>query len=226
MEIEPLKHALYNINSMMNKILSLTESGQYLGYLTASGRSNFRFSIFPEYKANRKDARRPFYYEQIREFLQKKWNGVVIEGQEADDECSIQQYELNKFGFDPDVTNSVVCSFDKDFNNIPGWHYNYVNNAIYYIDEIQALRNFYLQILTGDNSDGIPRIAKGWKKKKAEQLIKEANTESEMIQIVIEEIMTVHEANEDKSKKDMTMRARLVHLRRYPNEMWEIPNVE
>lgn len=227
---EPVHHGYYNINSMVNRVLERTQCDNYEGYLT--GKDNFRFNIFPDYKSNRKGVARPVHYQELRDYMERKWQGTVIHGQEADDECSIRQMELNNLGFDPDIKNSIVCSIDKDFNNIPGWHYNYVTDEIYYVTETEALQNFFLQILTGDTSDGIPRIKKGWKKKKAETNIKAAKEESEMQEIVFDE---VHEAlhtsieltEEIKSAilREITWRGQLVWMRRERNELW-LPNVQ
>ena len=105
--VEPLRHACYNINSMMKKILNATGTDQYLGYLTSNDKSNFRFDLFPEYESNRKDSRKPIYYNELREFMVRRWNAKIISGQEADDECSIQQYKLNPLGFDPEMYKKI-----------------------------------------------------------------------------------------------------------------------
>jgi hypothetical protein len=245
--VEPLKHALYNVNSMMKKILKVTGANTYTGHITAGGRGNFRFDIFPQYKANRKDVRKPVYFDEIREFMVRKWKAKVAEGQEADDACSIEHCNLNRFGWDPDIKNSVVCSIDKDFNNIPGWHFNYVKDEVYYVNEIEAIRNFYTQILVGDASDGIPRIKKGWKGKQVKEAIQKACTEEEICKIVLDEINRLHELDKKKieemvlcstgckiegwetyreilSERDLRCRGQLVWLRRESDEMWDIPN--
>ncbi len=216
--VEPLHHAYYNINSMMRRIIKLSKTEQYKGWLTSSDKSNFRFDIFPAYKSNRKDARKPIYYAELRDYLTTKWNAQTTSGQEADDQCSIDHCELNKFGFDGTTYNSVICSFDKDFNNIPGWHFNYVKDELYYITEIEALQNFYLQILTGDNSDGIPRIKKGWLQKKAETQIRLAKDEKTLYNIVYNEMKAL-----GYTKVDLELRARLVWLRRKKDELWVAP---
>jgi 5'-3' exonuclease len=223
LEVEPLKHALYNVNSMIRFCLKESGTNNYKGFLTSSDKSNFRFSIYPAYKENRKDSRKPYWYKEIREFLVKRWNAEIVSGEEADDACSICQYNYNNLGFDPEVKNSIVWSFDKDFNNIPGWHGNYIKKEIYYISEIEALRNFYLQILTGDTSDGIPRIKKGWKKKETEIRLKQANSEDECRRIVIDVLRdTFQEAEEVEINQMLIDRGRLVWLRREPNQMWSM----
>jgi 5'-3' exonuclease len=36
-----------------------------------------------------------------------------------------------------------------------GWHYNFIRNDKYLIDEYEAMQNFYKQLLTGDRVDNI-----------------------------------------------------------------------
>lgn len=227
LRVEPAKHAFYNINSMMRKILNKTGAEKYEAYLTSNDRTNFRFELFPDYKANRKDSIKPVHYNSIREFMIKRWGAQVISGQEADDACSISHCAVHKVtGFQEFNTTSIVASFDKDFNNIPGWHYNFIKDIIYFVSEIEALRNFYLQILTGDTSDGIPRIKKGWRQTKAAELIQEAKKEDEIVEIVRNEIYTIYNKDnisiEDVDKL-INDRGKLVWLRREVDELWHLP---
>lgn len=226
--VEPLKNGIYNVNSMMKKILRMTECDDYFGYLTSNDKSNFRFELFPEYKANRKNSKKPVYYNEIRDYLMNTWKASLIFGEEADDACSIKHCELTPI-WDKEDTTSIVCSFDKDFNNIPGWHYNFTKEDIYYVSPIDALRNFYLQLLTGDTSDGIPRIKSRWNKKKTEEKLKEAENEAEMIYIVSREINRVINESDychlDQTKDLIEQRGRLVWLRRKQGELWSIPRI-
>jgi len=219
---EPVHHAYYNINSMMDKIFELTQADTYEGFLTAPGKGNFRFNIYPDYKSNRKDSRRPIYFSEIRDYIISKYEAKIIEGEEADDSCIIEHCSKNSLGWDPNIRNSIVCSIDKDFNNAPGWHLNYIKDEIYYVTEEEALRNFYLQILTGDAADGIPRIKKGWREKQVKADLEKATSEKEMYTIVINEMSKV--LDKDLTHRELldllTMRGRLVWLRRKPGEMW------
>jgi hypothetical protein len=248
-ECEPLKHAFYNVSSQIRKILNKTGARIHRGFLTSTDQSNFRFKIYKYYKENRvkciekcihpydclhtKISTKPIHYNDVREFLIRRWNAEVIRDQEADDACSIAQYQSNEFGFDQDIHNSIICSIDKDFNNVPGWHYNTGKDEIYYVTPLEALKNFYLQILTGDNSDGIPRIKKGWRQKKTEELMNTATNEQQLLDIVKEEVYNLKEEEFKNSsalmesslvEDEILWRGQLVHLRRYDNEMWSIPN--
>jgi len=225
LEVEPMSHAIYNMNHMIDYCLQVSDTKAYRGFLT--GKGNFRHAIFKEYKANRKDARRPYWYDELRSYLMLDDRVTTVDGQEADDACSIAHCRENNYEFHPDIRNSIVWSVDKDFNNIPGWHGNYVTKEIYYVDEIEALRNFYLQILTGDIADGIPRIKKGWRQKETEKELKEAATENEFRRIVHSVIKSTLEPEEDSStsieekvREILTDRGQLVWLRRKEGELW------
>ena len=50
---------------------------------------------------------------------------------------------------------SIIVSIDKDFDQVPGWHYNFVKGEKYYVDDDQGFYNFCAQLLTGDRADNI-----------------------------------------------------------------------
>lgn len=54
------------------------------------------------------------------------------------------------------MTEVICVSLDKDLYNIPGRHYNWVSETFTTVSPIQASRNFYKQIISGDGSDNIP----------------------------------------------------------------------
>lgn len=254
---EPVHHAYFNINSMVKKCLGLSECekiNSIYGYLTIGGKDNFRFDIYKYYKENRVKCkencgnphpydckeqlghesigRRPIYYNELRTFMQKRWNAEMIYGQEADDACGIKHYELNKGVFLPEEHKCIIWSIDKDLNNIPGWHGNLVTGNIFFVTPLEALQNFYLQILIGDTSDGIPRIKKGWRVGKTEEEIKNAKTEEDMLEIVrkvVYNLIYETEYSENREKElervdeEILWRGRLVWMRTKENEMWELP---
>jgi 5'-3' exonuclease len=84
--------------------------------------SNFRYDIYPEYKANRKDMQRPKWLQVVREHLVTDWKATVTDGIEADDAMGIAQCTEHD-------GDSMICSIDKDMLMIPGHHYNFVNRS-------------------------------------------------------------------------------------------------
>ena len=137
--------ALIRANRTLQDIVSVTDASDVKLFL--SGTANFRYGLYPEYKANRKDMVRPRHLELVREFLVTKWTCSVTDGIEADDALGIAHQA---------APGSVLVSIDKDLLQLPGHHYDFVKLIWREIDELQGLRNFYTQLIEGDASDNIP----------------------------------------------------------------------
>lgn len=232
LRVQPFIYAQYFINSMIKKCIKRCDARLYRCFLTPlHDKTNFRFKIYPEYKANRIGKRKPFYVDRAHQHILHRWKAELSNKQEADDSMSIFHCALHELGFNENNYNSVLCSIDKDFDNIPGWHFNPVKDSFYFVSEIQALRNFYLQILTGDTSDNVPRVKKGWRQKKAEENIQKALTEKELHAIVLKEVIEIEDKTdfpwvdrETFANQFIKRNGQLVWLRRKENEMWE-PNI-
>lgn len=172
-ENEPVEIALIRTYDMMQNILDETGSDSYKCFL--SGDNNFRYTINPDYKQNRKDKVDPIHRQACKDFLVSDWNAVVVDGYEADDALAMEQ-DLEEY-------STIICSIDKDLLQIPGNHYNFVKKEFCKISEVEGLRNFYKQMLIGDSSDNIFGI-KGIGKVKAANLIDPLETELEMYELV------------------------------------------
>jgi hypothetical protein len=101
---------------------------------------------------------------------------------EADDLLAIRQRN-----------NTILCSIDKDLDQVEGWHYRWeqtrkgevVGEAkLYKIDADQGLRNFYAQLIIGDTTDNIRGVAGSGKK--AARVLDSCETEEEMFNAVRE----------------------------------------
>jgi hypothetical protein len=116
-----------------------------------SGPGNYRNAIatvFP-YKGNRDPEHKPHWYQSIRNYLTGDWGASVVHGREADDECSIIARQLG-------YRDCVIATIDKDLDQIPGEHYNYLKQVFYAQSEYDASVFFWQQILSGDATDGVP----------------------------------------------------------------------
>jgi len=98
---------------------------------------------------------------------------------------------------------------------IRGWHYNFVKQNLYYVTEQEAIKNFYIQILTGDRVDNIPGL-KGIGPVKAKKILKDCQTEQDLFDAVLEKY--------DNDIETLTERARLLWIRRKENQLWTSPN--
>ena len=202
------KFALSRMGNFVDRLIRLEGIETYEGYLT--GKNNYRSEIATEqaYKGNRKDARKPVHYDSLREYLVSKWGFTVIDGQEADDAMGIKAYDLPE-------DSSCIMTIDKDLDMIRGWHYNFVKEDLYYVTEKEAIKNFYIQILTGDRVDNIPGI-KGIGPVKAKKILENCTTEKSLFKAVSEKY--------DHDIDKLTERGRLLWIRRKEKQLWKPPN--
>lgn len=166
--------ASYRCDEMLDGILADTEATKYQVWLSDSAENNFRYQIYPQYKANRKEKVRPEWLEKLKEHVIVNWNARFAYGMEADDALGIHQ-----------DSSSMICSIDKDLQQIPGDHYNFVTKEFVSVTEMDGLRWFYKQILIGDTSDNIPGCP-GIGPVKAEKIIGGCNSEKECLEAVVD----------------------------------------
>ena len=115
--------------------------------VTFSDKENFRKKILEDYKANRKDQRKPLTLKFCREYITKKWKTYVKPTLEADDVLGILGTSNSIKG------TKIIVTTDKDLDQITGLHYNPVKKEFYKISKKEADYNFYFQILKGDSTD-------------------------------------------------------------------------
>lgn len=172
-EIDPLNYCLASVKSMILNTVDKSGASDYAVYISPSDHSNFRYAVATQkpYKGNR-TGDRPVYYDDIRTYLLKHQDAVEAVGCEADDYMGMNQTD-----------DTIICSIDKDMLMIPGKHYNFNKQTVTVVEELEALKTFYKQILTGDSADNIPGL-NGIGPVKAGQIINELRTEEEMLEAV------------------------------------------
>lgn len=156
-EGHPLKWPLVasRISAQIDNILKGAGAQEYSLYLTGDGNFRDKMATIRPYKGNR-PTDKPYHYGRVRDFLIKFRNGILVNNMEADDAVSIEQYTSEWKQLEPG--NTIICSIDKDLDNTPGWHYNWIKDGRYWVSEEEALRNFYKQLLVGDTVDNIPGL--------------------------------------------------------------------
>jgi 5'-3' exonuclease len=130
----------------------------------------------------------------------------MSEGEEADDLIAI---EATNLGPDP-----IIASIDKDMLTIPCWHYNFLKDEWVYQNDWDAKLFFYTQILTGDAVDnviGLYRVGPV----KAGKILSHCETEIDLYKACLD----AYDGDADRVLEN----ARLLHLRRYENELWDPP---
>ena len=204
--------AVWQADQMVTRILSETQADGWEIYL--SGENNFRYQIFPDYKANRRDQPKPRHLERIREELVTLWGATICDGYEADDALGIYQSNSGH-----DVV--YICSIDKDLLQIPGQHYNFVKREFKEVDAFGGAVQFYTQLLCGDPTDNI-RGCPGVGKVKAERALKGCLTERQLYERCIGCYKVVYK---DDWEKELTLCANLLYILRSENDVWSPPKL-
>lgn len=123
----------------------------------------FRHNLWPAYKSNRKDKRKPLGLRELREWVSEKYDAVCYENIEADDAIGIWVTE--------DPENRIAVSGDKDFGTLPCTWYNHLNEELKTTNEKDANHFHLVQSLTGDTTDGFSGL-KGIGPATAEKILK------------------------------------------------------
>lgn len=237
---EDLEYVLATVKAMLRETrnavaehFDLSQDDVILRVLL-TGPGNFRNEIatVKPYKGNRKDAHKPYWYQQIRNYLTDWWDAQVVEGREADDECAILQYKINHEG--------VIATIDKDLDQVPGWHYDYVRKTFYKTEEDEGHLLFYKQVLSGDSTDNIPGCYKIGSTR-ASRIVDEMYLEHGMDHKKIwEKILEVYAASLDQYGEDCPYydkaheegiervaieMARLVKMQEYEGQLWNPPGM-
>jgi len=222
--------AKWRLNDMISRMLDSVEADDFTCYLTSTDKSNFRFTLFPEYKAHRKQPK-PKHYDFLRQVLVEEYNAEVVTGIEADDALGIAQWKppskLLVFPEDRkqaekilESQQTIICTIDKDLDMIPGWHYNFVKERKYNISDLEAYRSFYWQVLVGDkasdNIEGCPGIGKV----KATRYLEGCTCEKEMYDLV------VRKYHENSTADALWLAGQLLWIRRKPDQGWTRTNGE
>lgn len=116
-----------------------------------TGKNNFRKEIYPSYKAHRKSCRKPCGYKPIKELLGAKYSCREEPALEGDDILGLLATEGTYY-------RPIIISSDKDLRGIPGELWNPEKDSFEKICTSEADRNWLMQVLTGDKTDGYPGL--------------------------------------------------------------------
>lgn len=177
-EANDVEYAYRDVDTAITNQLQTTGCSHYELWL--SGKLNFRYRIYNEYKSNRIEKARPIHEKAVKQYMVDAWQANYSEDCEADDMLGVRQMEL---------TDSTISHLDKDINMIPGRHYNWAltrngvvvrEERVYDVTDEEALRFFYTQLITGDATDNIKGVP-GFGPKKAANLLDPLCSEKEFL---------------------------------------------
>ena len=203
------------MNKLLDQCITRLNGTSYQMFLT--GQNNFRFNVYPEYKATRIKVEKPKHLHACRQYLIDTHNAILSDGCEADDLMGVYQCRNSE--------PTTIVSLDKDMLMIPGWHYSWYieggpkdkrwtrEEKLQEVDELSGYKKFYTQMLTGDASDNIKGVS-GCGPKGAAKLLDGATSEQEMFNIVRDAY-----GNDDA----MLMNGQCLWIWRKPNDIWKMP---
>lgn len=155
-EEEQIEEAKFRITNKLQEIQNNVEEHFNIVHtlMFIAGKNNFRYTIYPEYKANRKGAVKSPIFFIIKDYL-IELGAVQSHGAEADDYIIEAAKEC--------LNNCVISSIDKDVlyhsPNIPFYDYRSFDTtlgAFKFISESESRLLRASQVLIGDSTDGIP----------------------------------------------------------------------
>jgi DNA polymerase-1 len=161
-EFIDLDRAKQDFDSFVKQMLQRTKTeGELIAF---SSPINFRYSILPTYKHNRKDLAKPKMFSDLKQYALENYHTKIKEPLEADDVIGILATKYPQ--------KYVIASIDKDLKQIPGLHYDWQKDQMFEVTEEEADRWFFTQVLIGDIGDGYTGCP-GIGKKKADKIFNE-----------------------------------------------------
>jgi DNA polymerase-1 len=153
--------AFANMKADIDHALVALKAEKIVICLSDDGRSFRKTKVYPEYKSNRKDVRKPMCLAQLKQMMVDNYETRRKDWLEADDVMGIIM--TNPLVY-PDY-DKIIVSRDKDMLSVPGvvWQEKYDEKGkpiIHYVTEAQADERHLTQTLTGDTADGYPGCPK------------------------------------------------------------------
>ena len=136
----------------------------------------FRHTIFPDYKANRKNKRKPLAFHAVIEQINQKYKSESYTGLEGDDVMALLATSKK-------YPNPVIVSPDKDMRSVPCTLL--ANDDMELITKKKADRHWMIQALTGDATDNYKGLEKVGPVT-AEKILGDAKTLPDMWNKVVE----------------------------------------
>jgi 5'-3' exonuclease len=142
-----------HIKEFISTILVNTRADYVALAYQGKGHTNFRKSIYPDYKSTRPES--PEFIVCWKEYIlsvYEELGAVKLNIIETDDWNSIGYYKFK------DKYEVITVSSDKDLEQVPGEHYNPNRNESHYVTPLQAYYCLCIQQLMGDRTDSIEGI--------------------------------------------------------------------
>lgn len=181
-----------------------------------------QFATKIKYKANRDSSRKPSFIQEMKEFVFSNYPAIQVQSHEceADDYVSILAH---KYIASDSPGEYCIVGADKDLNQIPGKHYNFLKDTGYVLTQEQADRFFFEQLLSGDIADNIEGLG-GVGPKRAIKYLSVANNPEDWWQIVLDKYSAAYSVlSEDMIAEMLYERGNLLWIQRHEGQTWYPP---
>jgi DNA polymerase-1 len=171
--LDNFDHVCVQVDEYLGDLMQKLGGTKLILALSCPSEENFRLSVLPSYKENRKDIKRPIYLKSVREWLTRQYPKAIYQRPtlEGDDVMGILATSKVIPG------KKIVVSEDKDLKQIPGWLYNpRKDDKPHLVTKDEGDYYFFTQVLTGDPTDnykGCPGIGKV----RAEKILEQARSD-------------------------------------------------
>lgn len=211
-EEDQLEEAKYRTRTKLQEIQNNVEEWFNIQqtFIFVGGENNLRYTIFPEYKANRAKTIKSPLIPYIKQYMIDELNAISSHGAEADD--YVYDAMIMSEG------NCVVSAIDKDvfYNspNVPLYNYRSYKDTLgefKYISEKESRLAIASQIVIGDTSDGVPgayRIGPAW----CEKNMHLDMTNYQFIKSILEAYLKSTKGNAKEAKKQIRMYYKVLKL--------------
>jgi 5'-3' exonuclease len=156
-EDKTIEESYKQCDDILHNIFNNTLAIGYIIFLTTNFKS--KKEIYPDYKANRDNIKKPEGYYDIVNYLESHYNAFKLHGYEADDlilsfEKMLKYHRLES----GDIINIIKCSHDKDLLQCSGRNYNIKKFEFVEKNDWQAEEDFMKDLCIGQPSDNIKGI--------------------------------------------------------------------
>jgi hypothetical protein len=210
LDVEPVGNCYFLIDNLLQRILDATGADKCKIFLSPKECFRDKIATVAVYKGNRKQEP-PVHKEAAREYLVHWYGAEEPENIEADDAMGLEQ-----------TTETIICSVDKDLLQIPGRHYNFVEELEYCVDIYEGDCWFLQQLISGDPTDNIKGLP-GLGEAKAAHIVESCAGDHAGLVEYIEALY--EDAYPGKGREIMEETAQLVYILRKgdvlgENEQW------
>lgn len=250
MELFPLDEACTIGKGILQSIVIKSQAGGWDAFLTRGRHYRHKLATILDYKGHREDAARN-NVDGVKQALHEDLGAYWCDDREADDAMATEQWSDlvdvgSEFGWEDEqlraYSSTVIATRDKDLDTVPGWHFRWWLNSTlkdkegveitdarratekgdaYWVTIIEAFRNFYKQLLTGDTSDNIKGLYNVGEKSAWVKQLQDMDDEEEMYEHVEDKYRKYYGNYSDKFLREC---ANLLHMQRRKDDEWLPPH--